>query len=119
MCVVSASGHFQMGSALTRRLAASVVLTVLDTARRSCWAFSSRSSSEDLLLAREAFTLESLQEESRQCYTREEMPSQINTGRFYNMRLFQNAGMHLQGLFWGEKKCSEGKCNILKIKFMF
>lgn len=46
-----------LGSALTLRLAASAALTVLETARRSCCAFSSRSSSEDLLLAREALTL--------------------------------------------------------------
>jgi hypothetical protein len=56
--------------ALTRRLAASAALTVLETAWRSCCAFPTRSSSEDLLLAREAFTLGSLQKESRP-YTRQ------------------------------------------------
>uniref|UniRef100_A0AC11CX66 Uncharacterized protein n=1 Tax=Ovis aries TaxID=9940 RepID=A0AC11CX66_SHEEP len=46
------------------RLAASVALTVSETARRSCCAFSTRSSSEDLLLVRKAFTLGSWQQES-------------------------------------------------------
>lgn len=68
--VWSLPGCRLLGSALTRRLAASVVLTVLETARRSCRAFSRRSSSEDLLLARDAFTLERLREGSRQHHTR-------------------------------------------------
>jgi hypothetical protein len=67
---------------LTRRHAASTALTVLETAWRSLCALSTRSSSEDLLLVREAFTLGELGRKKSLSQVKRQSP--INT-RIHNV----------------------------------